>query len=69
LLLDRQDPWPDSTIHDSVKITRFDPDRDLIIIDGRVWSPDSKRARSLSLVLDTGAAETVLTPDVLDELG
>jgi predicted aspartyl protease len=52
-----------------VKVTRFDPDSDLIIVDGRVWSHDAKRERTLSLVLDTGAAETIITPDVLDELG
>lgn len=52
-----------------MKVTRFDPDSDLIIIDGRVWGPDAQQDRGLSLVLDTGAAETIISPDVLDELG
>ena len=39
-----------------MKVTRFHPDRDLIIIGGRVWSPDGRREQELSLVLDTGAA-------------
>jgi predicted aspartyl protease len=52
-----------------MKVTRFDPARDLIIVDGRVWTRDAKHSRSLALVLDTGAGETIITPDVLDELG
>jgi predicted aspartyl protease len=52
-----------------VKVTRFEPASDLIIIDGRVWSPSGQQDRALHLVLDTGAAETIISPDVLDELG
>jgi len=52
-----------------VKVTRFDPDGELIIVDGHVWSADARRSRALSLVLDTGAAESIVTPEVLDELG
>jgi predicted aspartyl protease len=33
-----------------------------------VWGPRGRR-RPLRLVLDTGAHETILTPDVLDEIG
>jgi hypothetical protein len=52
-----------------VKVTRFNPDDDLIIIDGRIWAPRSKLWRPIRLVLDTGAAETIVLPEVLDELG
>lgn len=52
-----------------MKVTRFDPDGELIIVDGHVWSADARRSRALSLVLDTGAAESIVTPEVLDELG
>lgn len=51
-----------------MKVTRFDPNRDLIIVEGRVWGPRQQQ-RMLRLVLDTGAAETIVVPDVLDELG
>ena len=51
-----------------MKITRFDPDADLIIVPARVWGPRGEGPR-LNMVLDTGAAETVVVPEVLDELG
>jgi predicted aspartyl protease len=52
-----------------VKVTRFEPDRDLIIVEGRIWGPRLRQSRSIQLVLDTGAAETIVIPAVLDELG
>jgi hypothetical protein len=52
-----------------VKVTRFDTARDLIIVPGRVWNPNSNDALDLRLVLDTGAAETIVAPELLDELG
>jgi predicted aspartyl protease len=52
-----------------VKITYFDPTSDLIIVEGQVWGPREQRDRWLRLVLDTGAAETIVIPEVLDELG
>ncbi|TMQ12735.1 MAG: hypothetical protein E6J90_30325 [Deltaproteobacteria bacterium] len=52
-----------------MKITRFSPDSDLIIVDGRVWSPECRHRRPVRLVLDTGAATTVVVPEVVDELG
>ena len=51
-----------------MKITRFDPDADLIIVPGRIWGPRGE-GRRLNMVLDTGSAETVVIPEVLDELG
>lgn len=51
-----------------MKVTRFDPDGDLIIVPGRIWGPRGEGPR-LNLVIDTGAAETVVIPEVLDELG
>jgi predicted aspartyl protease len=52
-----------------VKTARFDPKGDLIIVEGRVWGPGERQRRPLRLVLDTGAAETIVIPEVLDELG
>jgi predicted aspartyl protease len=52
-----------------VKVTRFDHARDLIIVEGRVWGPAARQSRSLRLVLDTGAGETIIVPEVLDALG
>ena len=52
-----------------MKVTRFDPNAELIFLDGRIWGPQTARWRSIRLVLDTGAAETVVVPDVLDDLG
>lgn len=51
-----------------MKVTRFDRARDLIFVSGRVWGPHGPPA-PLRLVLDTGAAETIIVPEVLDELG
>lgn len=51
-----------------MKVTLFDRTRDLIIVSGRVWGRRGAPA-PLRLVLDTGAAETIIVPDVLDELG
>ncbi len=51
-----------------MKVTSFNPDRDLIIVGGRVWGRHGEPA-PLRLVLDTGAAETIIVPHVLDELG
>jgi hypothetical protein len=44
-----------------VKVTTFDPSRDLIIVPGRVWGLASEPIE-LRLVLDTGAAETIIVP-------
>ena len=52
-----------------MKVTRFDPDGDLILVNGRIRGPRSPRWRPLRLVLDTGAAETIVIPEVIDELG
>lgn len=51
-----------------MKVTRFDRSRDLIIVAGRVFGRHGPPA-PLRLVLDTGAAETIIVPEVLDELG
>jgi hypothetical protein len=51
-----------------VKVTRFDTGADLIIVPGRIWGPRGE-GPLLSMVLDTGSAETVIAPEVLDELG
>jgi len=50
-----------------VKITRFDTNDDLIIVAARVWGQFGQKR--VSLALDTAATQTLLVPDVLDELG
>ena len=52
-----------------MRVARFDPKRDLIVVEGRIWGPGGRQRRPLRLVLDTGAAETIVIPEVLDELG
>lgn len=49
------------------KITTFDATADLIIVEAQVWGPLGQT--SLRLVLDTGSTETLLVPDVVDDLG
>ena len=52
-----------------MKTTRFDNSRDLIMLEGGVWGPRKGSKRLLRLVLDTGAVETIIIPEILDELG
>lgn len=52
-----------------MKVTRFNPANDLILIEGALWGPLDRGGRSVQLVLDTGAAETIIVPQVLDSLG
>lgn len=49
-----------------MKVTRF-RSRGLLIVRARIWGlhPD----RLLSLAIDTGAADTVVTPERVDQLG
>lgn len=51
-----------------MKVTRFDPSSDLIIVPSRIWGPRGEGPR-LNVVLDTGSSETVVIPEVLDEIG
>jgi predicted aspartyl protease len=51
-----------------VKVTRFDPSSDLVIVPSRIWGPRGEGPR-LNVVLDTGSSETVVIPEVLDEIG
>jgi predicted aspartyl protease len=50
-----------------VKVRRFDPNDDLIIIKARVFGKHG--SRRLALALDTAASHTHVTPDIIDELG
>jgi predicted aspartyl protease len=49
------------------QVTDFDPSLNLIIVAGEVSGPLGRTA--LRLALDTGASETLLVPEVVDELG
>lgn len=50
-----------------MKITEFNPARDLIIVESRIWG----RAGDLELILavDTAASATVISPDVIETIG
>lgn len=52
-----------------MKATRFAARRELIIVKAKAWGPRRPLGRDLRLVLDTGAAETIIVPEILDELG
>lgn len=52
-----------------MKVARFRPDNDLIIVYGKVSGPLAPNGRPVRLVLDTGAAETIIIPEILDNLG
>jgi hypothetical protein len=47
-----------------VKIRRFDPADDLIIVKARVFGRHG--SHRLTLALDTAASHTHITPDVID---
>lgn len=50
-----------------MKVTRFDPASDLIIVKARVWGRGGMTP--LSLAVDTGSAHTVIAAGILDDLG
>ena len=50
-----------------MKVRRFDPDDDLIIVKARVFGRHG--SRRLTLALDTAASYTHVTPEIIDELG
>lgn len=50
-----------------MKVTRFDPSGDLIIVKARVWGPRGDKV--VSLALDTAATHTHIIPDIVDDLG
>jgi hypothetical protein len=52
---------------DAMKVTRFSRKRDLIVVDARMWS--SRHDRWVSLAVDTASSDTVVTPDLVEELG
>jgi hypothetical protein len=50
-----------------VRVRRFDPNDDLIIVKARVFG--KHRDRPFSLALDTAASHTHISSDIIDELG
>lgn len=50
-----------------MKVRRFDPDEDLIIVKARILGRHG--SRRLTLAFDTAASHTHVTPDIIDELG
>ena len=48
-------------------VTDFDPKRDLIIVESKVWGRG--RYRDISLAIDTASAETVVMPYVVEAIG
>jgi Aspartyl protease len=50
-----------------VKITSFEPLKDLIVVEAKVWGP--RGYADLGLALDTGSAHSVIMPEIMDVLG
>lgn len=50
-----------------MKVRRFDPTDDLIIVKARLYGP--RGYRPLSLAFDTAASETHIVPEITDDLG
>jgi hypothetical protein len=50
-----------------MKVTRFDPTNDIVIVGARLWGPLGEK--KVSLAFDTAAAHTHIIPDILDDLG
>jgi predicted aspartyl protease len=50
-----------------MKVTRFSRKRDLIVVDARLWSP--RHDKWVSLAVDTGSSDTVVTPALVEDLG
>lgn len=50
-----------------MKVRRFDPGDDLIIVKARLHGP--RGHRPLSLAFDTAASETHIVPEIIDDLG
>lgn len=50
-----------------MKIRRFDPADDLIIVKARIYGP--RGHRPLSLAFDTAASQTHVVPEIIDDLG
>ena len=50
-----------------MKVRRFDPSDNLIIVRGRIFGPRGKRG--LTLAVDTAASETHVRSDIVDDLG
>lgn len=48
-------------------VTGIDRTRGLLVVRGQIWGP--RRDRLLSLAIDTGATDTVVTPELIDHLG
>jgi len=57
----------DGDLHRTMKSTFFDRGQDLVLIEAHLVGHRSD-AR-LNLVLDTGASNTMVTPDVMDQIG
>jgi predicted aspartyl protease len=49
------------------RATRFPIGRELIVVTGTIEGPRGET--ELRLVLDTGASQTVIVPEILDEIG
>jgi len=52
-----------------VKVACFSPKSDLIIVKGKLRGPLNPDGRLLRLAFDTAADETIIAPEILDELG
>jgi predicted aspartyl protease len=50
-----------------VKVTPFDPTKNLIVVEAVVWGPLGRIP--LKLAIDTASSQTVIMPEIMDDLG
>lgn len=50
-----------------MKVRRFNPSDDLILVKAKIWGP--RGVRPLTMAFDTAASETHVVPEVIDDLG
>ena len=50
-----------------MKTTAFDPEGELIIVASKIWGRDGYK--DLSLAIDTGSASTMITSEVIEDIG
>lgn len=48
---------------------KFDPSKNLIVVDAEIWSADESYSHIIPLALDTGASTTIIPWEIIEYLG
>jgi len=48
---------------------KFDPSKNLIVVDAEIWSADGNYSHIIPLALDTGASTTIIPWEIIEYLG